>query len=609
MRFAWLPSFLVAIITFAVWMLTASPGLTYTDSGELTAAAAVWGVAHPTGYPLFTLLGNTWLRLPWSEPIAGLTVLCALFVSLAVALFVPLATNLLTRLGGDYRRNSFIASAAALALAFSGIVWQQATGVEVYGLHLFLLVATLFALERASVPENSVRYIVIAGFTAGLALANHLSYVFLVPGLLWLWFAASHNRKRDVLLLVVPAVLGLLLYVLLPLRSAAEPAVNWGAVDRSLEAFLYHVRGTQFGVWLFSDAEAASRNTGIAVRAFGAMVAWVGLVPVVFGVWTLLRQHLHVGIGLILIAVGNIAISIGYSIPDIDSYFIPSLVVLALFFAVGMGSLAMNRRLAVLVPLAFAVPLIGLVSEWKEQDRSTFNGVEEYTSWLLANAEKDAVILSHQWDYAVSALWYMQTVKAIRTDVAIVDKELLRRTWYAPHLQRTLPEVMKGLQPAVDAYMEKLIGFERDADKFMKRRSDVVAIQQRFVDLLNGILENNSHRPLYVTPEMLSGEQGFAEGYGRIPCGPLVRLIPPGQTTMRLPLRLDSVRNLVGSLAGRTQRLDEGLRRTVVGGLTETAAYRVRVDADTVGFREMYNLVSALDPRSRAVHYLGSLQP
>ncbi|MCK5741247.1 MAG: DUF2723 domain-containing protein, partial [Chlorobi bacterium] len=57
-------SLLIFIISAIVFYLTAAPGLMYTDSGELVAVCSTLGVAHPTGYPLFTILGYLWTLLP-----------------------------------------------------------------------------------------------------------------------------------------------------------------------------------------------------------------------------------------------------------------------------------------------------------------------------------------------------------------------------------------------------------------------------------------------------------------------------------------------------------------------------------------------------------------
>ena len=56
--------YLVTILSLIVYVLTLNPDVTYTDSGELAGACVKLGVAHPTGYPLFILIGHLWTLLP-----------------------------------------------------------------------------------------------------------------------------------------------------------------------------------------------------------------------------------------------------------------------------------------------------------------------------------------------------------------------------------------------------------------------------------------------------------------------------------------------------------------------------------------------------------------
>ena len=53
----------VASIALGVYLATLAPDVTTGDSGELITAAATWSLAHPTGYPLYLMLGHGFLRV------------------------------------------------------------------------------------------------------------------------------------------------------------------------------------------------------------------------------------------------------------------------------------------------------------------------------------------------------------------------------------------------------------------------------------------------------------------------------------------------------------------------------------------------------------------
>lgn len=72
---------LVAVFAFAVYLKTLAPGVHFIDSGELAAVACTLGIAHPTGYPLFTLIGWLFSNLPIaSEEIVRLNMMSAFSV-------------------------------------------------------------------------------------------------------------------------------------------------------------------------------------------------------------------------------------------------------------------------------------------------------------------------------------------------------------------------------------------------------------------------------------------------------------------------------------------------------------------------------------------------
>jgi hypothetical protein len=51
---------LVALLLFGVYAAGAAPTIYVGDSGELVAAVATLGIPHPSGYPLYVLLGKLW---------------------------------------------------------------------------------------------------------------------------------------------------------------------------------------------------------------------------------------------------------------------------------------------------------------------------------------------------------------------------------------------------------------------------------------------------------------------------------------------------------------------------------------------------------------------
>lgn len=610
-----------------LYLNTVAPGIQYTDSGELAAACVTFGVAHPTGYPLFTLLGHVWTLLPWSSAIAGLNILAALLVAKAVAVTYRIARMLVVRVQPTLTSHvhDLIAGGTALTLGCSATVWAQATAIEVYALNVVLLAGTLFATLRSVEDDHHHRWTMVAGLMYGLMLTNHLSSVALAPGFILLWLSGDQpraTRLRAWKHLLIPAMIALTLYAILPLRSAQEPLINWGMVHRDMHAFLYHVRGQQFGVWLYESKAAFNANVRLFWNLLTDQLLWVGLVPTAVGIVALLQRSRVMGLALLTLIAGNLAISLGYGIPDIDAYFIPSLMLLTLFMGVGIAVLAHRVRPALAVaalPAILAVVLAGV--NFSTQDRSSHEAVDGYTDWAMANVEPRAVILTRQWDFLCSALWYRQQALGMYSDVVVIDKELLRRTWYAPYLLQRYPDVFARIQTTVDAYMAYLDVFEREPEKFEVDRTklgkaklstlaenqrNVQAIQERFVTLIDAIVRADSTRPVYITPELLNEPEPVLPEYQRIPAGPFVRLLRPSQQQRGSTHGLDRMMSVVSR---PTQRLDSSLQVITLSQVGSNAMYQLDGRKDTAAFRRYRDIAQRIAPSHPFTRQLQSVLP
>ena len=130
-------SFLLFLIVYAVLHLSSPPSIPGGDAGELAAAGCQLGVAHPPGYPLFTLLSHlwcsSWLRLlprlridrlltyeiETSPTVAwSMNNMCCVMSALSAVLLKSAAKDLLTRRDGS-RLSSLGPSAMALVFSLS----------------------------------------------------------------------------------------------------------------------------------------------------------------------------------------------------------------------------------------------------------------------------------------------------------------------------------------------------------------------------------------------------------------------------------------------------------------------------------------------------------
>src|SRR5512144_2894353 len=108
--------------------MTAAPSVAglFDDTLEFQVVLPTLGIAHPSGYPLYTLLGKlATVLLPLRDPAGRANLFSA--AAAAVGVFYSLALRLVHHRGA--------AAVATVALAISPTWWSQATIAEVYALH------------------------------------------------------------------------------------------------------------------------------------------------------------------------------------------------------------------------------------------------------------------------------------------------------------------------------------------------------------------------------------------------------------------------------------------------------------------------------------------
>ncbi|MBI5646624.1 MAG: DUF2723 domain-containing protein [Ignavibacteriae bacterium] len=573
-------SFATALVLFLLYLVSLAPSVSFIDAGELSAVAYTFGVAHPTGYPLFTLIAGLWSHIPAGEVILRLNTLAALLAAIGAGIFVHVIWHLLGAavkrkpaakstvkgksaqqsaplLGDDLRL--LLSVFGALIIGLSETYWKTALAIEVYSLHLPLLALALLTFVTAHFDEtlderSRERRFLAAAFTLGLSFTNHMTTILLLPAFLVIHFRSegfgARTWKRLARLLPMFAA-GLLPYLYLPIRAAAQPALNWGN-PADLDRLLWHVSGKQYRVWIFTSMEAARRQFSLFIDTLPAEFAYAGLALAVVGCIAAFRANRRVGLFLALLFAGCVGYAINYDIHDIESYFLLAYIVTGIWAAYGLHAAlrwfkAGNTRTALLA----AVLLVGLAAG-AQYSRVSERGnylVEDYTKNMLASFEPRALVLSYQWDYWVSASYYYQFVEGQRPDVIVIDKELLRRSWYLAQLRRNHPEFAARSQKEIDAFLEDLTLFEHELPY------DPGRIEDRFNAMINSFVTRNiNDRPVYMTVEM---EQHFAPGFTRVPEGLAFRLYPAGVPVQSAPRF--SLTDVQARPFERTERLSTSL--------------------------------------------------
>ncbi len=575
----------VAVAAFAlvVYILTLHPSVDFIDAGELATVALTLGIAHPTGYPTFTMLGWLWSHLPLGEEIRRMNLFSAVVCAVGAGVWY-LVVRMILSLAGSIRKKApgrgsqkgkpkqakeadpapaadpltpLFAAFGALAIAFGETYWSTALSIEVYSLHCLLLAVVLyFFLKALLLPpqaEGSVwrreRNWLLFAFFLGLSFTNHLTTILLAPACIYYFFArmggmgkgekgsgaktfsfigglARRESWKKIGFAAPAFAAGLLPYLYLPLRSAARPALNWG-LPVSWERFIWHVSGKQYRVWIFSSTEAAGKQLSFFLRTFPAEFGYLLLPIVLVGIAVSFRLGRRIGAFLLLLFLGCVLYSINYDIHDIESYFLLAYIVSGVYAALGARALA--RWLGKNAAPAWAATGAGTAALlWFGFTGTSQRGnylVEDYTANMFRSLEPNALVISYQWDYFVSASYYYQNIRRVRPDVTVIDKELLRRSWYLEQIRIDHPDIYEASRPEIEVFLAELWKFEHDVPY------DPAAIEAAYNGMINSFIDRSwPRRPVYLTIEI---EQQFAPGYIRVPEGLAFRLYrtppPPGK--------------------------------------------------------------------------------
>jgi hypothetical protein len=202
-------------LPLALYIFTLAPGLLNDDPAEYQTILPALGVAHPTGYPLYTLVGHLFTRL---APLGDLAYRVNLFSAVCGAAAIAALYQLLRALNVA----PIIALLGAFTLAVSADFWTYATIAQTYALNSFFIALTLWLFVRHQ-QRRDLRSLIALALGTGLGFAHHSTFWLLAPalaiGALQIADCRLQIFSRHVWKPMVAFALPLLFYLYIPLRG------------------------------------------------------------------------------------------------------------------------------------------------------------------------------------------------------------------------------------------------------------------------------------------------------------------------------------------------------------------------------------------------------
>lgn len=436
-RWDWL-----AVATFflplLLYWLTLAPTIYNLDSAELTTAVASNGIIRATGYPLYLLLGKAWSWLPFSSDMGYRMNFFSAFL------------GALTLLQGEYilRRLQvapWLRLGALGLLATAPYFWAMSLIAEVYTLHTALMAGILLGLLRWAEEPTPLR-LAVPILLMTLSLGNHMATVLLVPGAVW-YVLTSHPAQFKTWRVWgvggTAVLLGLTIFLILPLRYASQPLFNYaGEYDASgtfnpvnlhtISGLWWLITGQSFSGQMFGYqwTDVWPQIADYGRQLWTAFLA-IGIGPGLVGLVTLTRRNWQLGGMLLLMFLANAIFYINYRVIDKNTMFLPTYLIWAIWLGVGYQQLTdwLRRQtdsLAVPWPihyLAVGAVCLAVILNWGLVDLSDDWSTREMAETILQEVEPNALVLGW-WD-TVPAVQYLQMVEGQRPDVQAINRFLI----------------------------------------------------------------------------------------------------------------------------------------------------------------------------------------
>ena len=443
----WLAAATAALGPLLLYAATLPRTVVLEDDGLFLMAGAEFGIAHPPGYPLYTLICHLFMQLPFGGP--------ALLGHLSSAALGALACGALYLCARLLGAAKLPALAAAWLFGASEHFWSQAIIAEVYTLNALLFFAAYGLILHGVRQPRRIWPWAAAAAAYGLSLANHWPLMVLaLPGLaLAAWPARKLLLSKLPLLLAVALASACLPYLWMVARSLQEPFISFYGPIADWDAFWHYVSRSGYA------EEDANPIAGWGDRLaflgwFGQQAFWqltpLGFALAVLGLFALLkrRRRLETAAAMLMFLSNSLVLILllefefdFHRIAIFRPYSLVCYGLLALWLAVGLTFA--QQRLPTWMARLFrslrwrppgaarspGIPMIGALTgmgllawavsmHWPLNDRAGGDFTARYAQTLFALLPNDAMLMVRG-DAPTSVMGYEWFVAERRPDIEL----------------------------------------------------------------------------------------------------------------------------------------------------------------------------------------------
>ena len=463
---------LLFIIMRLIYGFRVCPVLAVGDSGELSTAAYTGGVAHPPGYPLFTILGRIFTHLGFHSPdkVFPAGMFDAAFRMNMMSLWLGVITVVVVYfIVARATKNPFAAFLSAFIFGTGLTFLSQSLVGEVYTLHSLIVSLIIYLLLLIDERPTPWRFSMLA-LLFGLGLSNHTSILLLgIPTIIFLIFSifARGLRIRRSLLIAILIffVLGLVPYIYLPIEAHKHPYLNWGNPENPVNFFKVVTRSE------FRQIKESIPFTKDSLRYSGLNRAFNRWQTRFFGRWFVILGWIGLLIALVrgkrfglFLAMSYFFMTVPYFIYFrnitrldlfyLEVYYIPAYLVFSIFlgyFFLGafeyLPRLIKKKNIRSLTSLTIFMLFVVLTVVFYRTHGGSFSMRDHivgsrYSHDVLRDMPENSILITGGDE--VFLYWYLQQVADFRKDIVVLESNALTLTnkWWWDSIRKMYPDLV-----------------------------------------------------------------------------------------------------------------------------------------------------------------------
>lgn len=397
----------------AIYYSTTCRSIWIGDSGEFILALNCLGIAHPPGYPLFTLMGRIFtMAMPFLRPAFAANLFNVVIGATAIVVVYYLFSRDLSR---------WSATILSVLFAFSPLFWAETAGVEIYTLNLLLISITLYVIESG----YHFKWL-LAIYLFGLSITNHPSALSILPAFIYLFIKErQYCRWKLFLLYVFLFLIAISVYLYLPIRSACNPISNWGNPD-NIRSLIGHMTLKQYSGWVSYSWE----NLLLSFRLFFMSILkswwWIGVIASIVGIITGWSKNRSRTINALLILLTSLILSSAHQALNYEPFFITTLFAALLlmgnnFYWLESRSISKIVRYGIYA-VGFIACIILILYYYKEMDKSNYKLSEDYSRLILDTAGSGVLFTAG--DINSFTTLYLSYVEKYKPGVEVYDRSI-----------------------------------------------------------------------------------------------------------------------------------------------------------------------------------------